>query len=215
MNPDNDSKQSQVFVGGRKSGRFARGEGLKSILSTMAILIIAPIIALTLTSFVFQSYEVDGPSMETTLQNADRLIVLKVPRTWAKITGNSYTPNRGDVVIFNHYEAFSFGGDQTRQLIKRVIGLPGDRVVVKDGEITVFNSLHPDGFKPDRTLPYGSVIKETTGDVDLTIEEGYIYVCGDNRDNSLDSRSFGPVKVDDIVGKLLLRVFPLNKADVF
>jgi signal peptidase I len=218
MNPSapNPSDPPPVYVGSRHSPRrFSGGEGLKSILSTLAILIIAPVIALTLTTYIFQSYEVDGPSMETTLQNRDRLIVLKVPKTWAKITGNDFIPNRGDVVVFNYNEIFNLGTEQNRQLIKRVIGLPGDRVVVKDGTITVYNSLHPEGFQPDRTLPYGSVIGETSGDIDVRVEAGEVYVCGDNRDNSLDSRSFGPIKASDIVGKLIFRVFPLNKADLF
>src|SRR5258708_7094141 len=58
-------------------------EGLRSILTTLAILILAPLIAFALTAFIFQSYQVDGSSMETTLQNQDRLIVLKLPRTWS------------------------------------------------------------------------------------------------------------------------------------
>src|SRR5882762_2580960 len=85
--PPNDPNQSFF-----KRHKEPDHEGLKSILSTIAILIIAPLIALTLTAFVFQSYEVDGPSMETTLQNHDRLIVVKVPRTFARITHHSYIP---------------------------------------------------------------------------------------------------------------------------
>lgn len=197
----------------RSSG--SRHEGLKSVLSTLAILIIAPLIALFLTAFVFQSYEVDGPSMETTLQNHDRLIVLKLPRTIASLTGNAYIPNRGDVVIFNKSGLYDAGGNQEKQLIKRVIGLPGDRVVVKDGTITVYNSQHPNGFQPDKTLPYGKVIVTTPGNIDMIVPEGQIFVSGDNRTNSYDSRSFGTVPAGDIVGKLELRVFPFNKMQNF
>src|SRR4051812_44764400 len=75
-------------------------EGLKSVLSTIAILIIAPLIALMLTTFVFQSYEVDCPSMETTLQNHDKLIVIKFPKTWVSLTGHTYIPNRSDIIVF-------------------------------------------------------------------------------------------------------------------
>src|SRR6266702_4799807 len=74
-----------------------KSDGWKSALSTIFILIAAPLVALALTAFVFQSYEVDGPSMQSTLQNHDRLIVLKVPRTIARITGHDFIPNRGDV----------------------------------------------------------------------------------------------------------------------
>lgn len=191
-------------------------EGLKSVISTIAILLLAPFIALFLTFFVFQSYEVDGPSMETTLNDNDRLIVLKLPRTWARITGHNYIPKRGDVIIFNHADGAAMEGTPSKQLIKRIIGLPGERVVVKDGTVTVYNQEHPEGFSPDKTLPYGSEIAASTpGDVDLIVPEGEVFVAGDNRHNSLDSRYFGPVPANDIVGKLGLRVYPFNDAKLF
>src|SRR3989344_8382668 len=74
--------------------------GWRSVASTLGILIAAPIIALALTAFVFQSYEVDGPSMETTLQNSDRLIVWKLQRSIARLTKKDPIPHRYDVVIF-------------------------------------------------------------------------------------------------------------------
>jgi len=193
----------------------ANREGLKSLLSTLIILICAPLVALTLTAFVFQSYEVDGPSMETTLQHQDRLIVWKMPRTVAKITNHSYIPQRGDVIIFAKSDINSFSGVEKRQLIKRVIGLPGERVVVKDGSLTVYNKEHPDGFQPDKTLPYGNVVTTTSGNVDITVPSGEVFVNGDNRANSLDSRAFGTVPASDIIGKLVMRIFPFNKAKLF
>ena len=190
-------------------------DGLKSILSTLAILIIAPIIALTLTAFAFQSYEVDGPSMETTLQNHDRLIVYKAPKTWSRITGHPYIPNRGDIIVFSKDDLSGFGGSAEKQLIKRVIGLPGERVVVKDGYLTIYNSAHPGGFQPDQTLPYGKVIPTTAGNVDITVPQNDVFVCGDNRPNSLDSRAFGAIPASSIVGKLSLRIFPFSKTKAF
>jgi len=191
-------------------------EGLKSVLATLAILIIAPLIALTLTAFIFQSYEVDGPSMQSTLQNEDRLIVLKVPRTIARLTGHAYIPHRGDIIIFNKNDLSELGGGTgNKQLIKRVIALPGERVVVSNGILTVYNQANPNGFQPDKTLPYGKVIVTTPGDIDLTVPAGDVFVCGDNRTNSLDSRYFGPIPVKDIVGKLALRIFPFDKAERF
>jgi signal peptidase I len=189
-------------------------EGIRGIISTVAILIIAPLIALSLTAFVFQSYEVDGPSMETTLQNHDRLIVYKLPKTISRITHNQYVPHRADIVIFSRNDSLEFGTNKPRQLIKRVIALPGERLTIKDNKVTVYNSEHPEGFNPD-AAPYGKVITETSGDIDLTIPQGYIFVCGDNRPNSLDSRAFGPVPLNDVVGKLALRVYPFNKGQAY
>ncbi|HLC91763.1 MAG TPA: signal peptidase I [Candidatus Saccharimonadales bacterium] len=190
-------------------------EGLKSVLKTISFMIIAPLIAFTMTAYVFQSYEVDGPSMETTLQNQDRLIVLKLPRTLARVTGHDFIPHRGDVIIFNKKGSLETGDGGTKQLIKRVIGLPGERVVVKDGTLKVYNKDNPDGFQPDTTLPYGRVISTTPGDIELTVQDGQVFVCGDNRANSLDSRYFGAVEADEIVGKLAIRIFPFNKAKIF
>jgi signal peptidase I len=188
-------------------------QGLRDILSIFGVLGSALVLAFCLITFVFQSYQVDGPSMQTTLQNNDHLIVWKVAKTISNITRHHYIPNRGDVIVFNEQTADSGTGE--KQLIKRVIGLPGERVVVKNGQITVYNKEFPNGFSPDKTLPYGKVIVTTPGNVDITLGEDEVYVCGDNRTNSLDSRVFGPIKSKQIVGKLVLRVLPLNTVTKF
>ena len=198
-----------------KSGKFKKPEGWGSVLSTVAVLLTAPLVALLLTAFVFQSYQVDGPSMETTLYNNDRLLVWKVLKTWSRITGNAYVPNRGDVVIFVERTVSGYNQGLGKQLIKRVISLPGERVVVRNGEVTVYNKEYPNGFHPDKSLPYGEVIEETTGDVDTVMAKDQIFVLGDNRSNSLDSRAFGPVASKDIVGKLVLRVWPAGEMKAF
>lgn len=186
-----------------------------SVLSTLLVLIIAPLIAIFLTMFVFQSYQVDGPSMETTLHNNDRLIVWKLPRTWARITHHTYVPKRGDVVVFTDPRLGQFGQDPEKQLIKRIIGLPGDKVVVSGGVVTIYNTKNPNGFQPDKTLPYGKVIPTTMVDGEWTITTGHVFVMGDNRGNSLDSRLFGPVDASNIIGKLIVRVLPVSNMKRF
>ncbi len=192
-----------------------KSETAKSILSTIGIFILAPIIAIVLTAFVFQSYEVDGPSMETTLQNQDRLIVYKLPKTWARAWGNSYIPARGEIIVFTRHSSGEFGGEGDKQLIKRVIGVPGDRVVIRSGTVTVFNDKNPDGFNPDADTNHLDENEMTSGNVDITVDDGEVFVLGDNRDNSLDSRTFGPIKSSDISGELILRIYPFNKFDAF
>ncbi len=196
------------------SNQKKSGDGLKSVLATIGFLLIAPLFAFMLTSFFFQSYEVDGPSMQTTLQNRDRLLVIKVARTWSRLTHHTYMPDRGDIVVFNHPDV-SGTSSAERQLIKRVIALPGERVVVKGGSLTVYNASHPEGFSPDKTMAYGSVIKTTDGEVDLVVPEGEIFLCGDNRANSSDSRYFGTVPASDVVGKLGVRIYPFSQSQVF
>ncbi len=191
---------------------------LGSTLSTIGVLLLAPLIAILLTVFVFQSYQVDGPSMQETLHNNDRLIVWKLPRTWARITGHQYVPNRGDIIIFSQKNLSQYGDSQdSKQLVKRVIGLPGDHVVVKDGVITVYNDEHPDGFQPDATLPYGKngAIPTTSDNVDVTLKDNQLFVSGDNRPNSLDSRIFGPISTDQVIGKLVIRILPLSQVERF
>lgn len=187
----------------------------KGVLATIGVFLLAPLLAIFLTAFVFQSYEVDGPSMETTLQNQDRLIVYKLPKTWSRIWNSDYVPPRGEIIIFTEHAGTAFTRDGDKQLIKRVIGVPGDRVVVKKGVVTVYNQENPNGFQPDKGEEYSKSFTSTSGNVDVKVDDGEIFVMGDNRSNSLDSRVFGPVKIEDITGELVLRIYPFNKFDAF
>lgn len=187
-----------------KKNRF---ESFRGALSTIGLFATAFLIAILLNTFVIQSYQVDGESMEPTLQNNDRLIVDKVPRTIARIDGHQYVPHRGDIIIFNIDSIPGFVGQ--KQLIKRVIGLPGERVVVKNGRITVYNAQHPAGFDPDAAGTY-KPNQPTTNDVDLVLASNQLFVCGDNRPNSEDSRYFGPINTNQVVAKLVLRILPVS-----
>lgn len=186
----------------------------KDLFSTLSILILAPIIAVLLTIFVFQSYEVDGPSMERTLHHKDRLIVTKTGKTWASLTGNDYIPKRYEIVVFNYTGQNDYEIEK-KQLIKRVIGLPGDKVVIKDGKVTIYNEERPGGFNPDEEGPEASVINTTEGEMEQTVKEGEVFVLGDNRANSLDSRAFGPVSSENLVGHLSARIYPFGSIKKF
>ncbi len=190
-------------------------EGWRSVLSTVFILALAPLIAWLMITFIFQSYEVDGPSMEDTLYDKDRLIVLKTGKTFAEVTNSQYMPDRYEVVVFVKHGMAELGTVNDKQLIKRVIALPGERVVVNEGRLTVYNRENPSGFDPDDGQSYAKTITYTGGNVDLTVAPGEVFVLGDNRDNSLDSRNFGGVSHEDLIGKLVFRLFPINKAESF
>lgn len=207
--------EAEPAIGSGQKKDDKQNSAWRELFSTIGILATALLTALFIIAFVFRSYQVDGPSMQTTLQNADKLIIWKVPRTWSKITHHDYIPNRGDIIVFTQSGLSDYGQQDKKQLIKRVIGLPGERVVVHGGKVTVYNNAHPDGFEPDATMPYGKSIPTTSGDVDVTLGRHQIFVCGDNRPDSLDSRMFGPITADQIVGKLVVRVFPIGEAKAF
>lgn len=194
-----------------------RKETTREIISTIGVLVAALLVAVALIVWVFQSYQVDGPSMQTTLQNGNRLIVWKVPRTIARITGNAYIPHRGDIIIFVESGLSDFGSSGSKQLIKRVIGLPGDHLTVHNGLITIYNKQYPNGFHPDKQMSYGKVVHEEGDDrdIDITLGKNQLFVCGDNRPNSLDSRTFGPIDANQVVGKLVLRLLPVSEIQTF
>lgn len=206
MNDEHFSHDQGVQpVGGKKSKK----DTAKAISGTLAMFLLAPVIALFLVAFVFQSYRVDGASMESTLSNNDRLIVSKVPKTWSKITKEPYIPARYDIIVFQKSESFGLKEYDKIQLIKRVIGLPGERVVIKNGSITVYSEEQPEGFNPDESQEYAKNLGDTSGEVDVKVEKDEVFVVGDNRNNSLDSRVFGPIDSSDIIGKLAFRIYPL------
>lgn len=188
--------------------------GLRDVVSFVVILALAAILAWAIIAFVFESYQVDGPSMQNTLHNNDRLIVWKLPRTWARITGHAYIPARGDIIIFQEPGA-ELGGTATKNLVKRVVGLPGDRVVVKNGNVTIYNSQHPNGWSPARNFDGPDGHPLTAGNQSWTLKKNQVFVMGDNRPDSFDSRDFGPINASQIVGKLILRDWPISNIKVF
>lgn len=162
-------------------------------------------IVLVLHNFVFQAFHVFGHSMVPTLDERDYLIVSKLDASFARLQGRPYIPKRGEIVVFKFPRA------DNNVFVKRVIGVPGDRVVVKEGKITVFNDTHPGGFQPDlKYLPADTV---SEGDLETVVEPGTVFFVGDNRtpNGSYDSRSFGALESRYIIGKAVLRLLPLDK----
>ncbi len=168
-------------------------------------------IVIVLHFFVFQAYQVVGSSMFSTLQDSNYLIISKVGASFTKLRGGSakhvyYIPHREQVVVFIAPPS------PTQTFVKRVAGLPGDRVVVKDGRVTIYNSQHPEGFDPDANNPVERDAV-TQGDIDEVVPPGNVFVMGDNRTpgGSYDSREWGFLPSENIIGVAILRLLPVNE----
>ena len=166
-----------------------------------------------LNAFVFQTFNVEGASMETTMYTGDRLIVNRLPVTISKLQNKNYTPKRGQIIVFKNpnYNA-SLGKDE--YIVKRVIAFAGERVTVKNGTTTVYNKENPNGFNPDSTVNKNEPGQPTSGNVDTVVPKGTIFVMGDHRQGnySCDSRNcMGSIPLYDIVGPVSLRIFPFTK----
>jgi signal peptidase I len=170
---------------------------------------------LLINSFVFRSFSVIGPSMESTLYTNDRLIVNRVPVTIAQLENKTYIPDRGQVIVFKNplYSA----GMSDEYIVKRVIAFPGERVTITDGHYVVYNSTHPSGFNPD-DANHGEPGYPTSGTIDEVVPDGTLFVSGDHRQGSfsLDSRNgLGTIPFYDVVGPVTLRIYPFNKIQTF
>lgn len=188
---------------------------IKDAFGIVVFLICVLVGTLLINSFVFRSFNVLGPSMETTLYTGDRLIVDRLPVTWAALQNKPYIPNRGQIIVFKNPQYAPGTADEF--IVKRVIAFPGERVVVKNGSITVYNSTHPNGFNPD-DANHGEPGSPTSGDVDTTVTDGTLFVSGDHRQGnySYDSRSgLGLIPFYDVVGPVSLRIFPFHKIRTF
>jgi signal peptidase I len=193
-----------------KPRKKPRSYAFKGFLSIVQLVTGAIILAFIINNVVFQSYEVFGMSMAPTLHEGDRLIISKLGKSWSSLTREDYLPKRGEIIVFHNPRNTSV------QLIKRVVGLPGDRVSVEDGVLTVFNNESPSGFQFDDV--FNLDLPDTDGLVNIVVPEGEIFVVGDNRlrGGSLDSRNdLGTVPIEQIVGDLVIRIFPLSDAGLF
>ena len=191
---------------------------VKDVLSLIAFIICVVIGTLLINSFVFRSYNVVGPSMEPTLYTGDRLIVNRLPVTWSSIKGETYVPERGQVIVFKN-PRFNLGNED-EYIVKRVIGLPGERVTIQDGHYVVYNDASPQGFNPDKLIS-DTPGSPTSGEADEIVPDGEIFVSGDHRQGnfSFDSRNgaegMGTIPLYDVVGPVSIRIFPFDEIRTF
>jgi signal peptidase I len=160
--------------------------------------LIALLIVLPIRMFVAQPFIVSGASMETTFSTGEYLIV-------DQLTYHFENPKRGDVIIFRYPK------DPSKFFIKRIIGIPGDTVRIEGRAVTIINAENPEGFVLDED--YILDMRPTTT-LTESLGEGEYFVMGDNRDASSDSRAWGVLQRDKIVGRAFLRLFPMSEIGV-
>lgn len=185
--------ESQLETKEKISSFFASiGQFLFSFLETV---IVALVITVVLYLFVMTPHEVVGNSMHPTYKNGEYLMA-------NKISYKLHKPERGDVIIFKYSD--------TQDFIKRIIGLPGDTVMLKDGKIYINGViLNESDYLSESIYTNGQdYLKEGQS---ITVPEGEYFVCGDNRNHSSDSRAFGSVKLQNIKGKAWIVYFPFSQ----
>ncbi len=154
---------------------------------------VALVLALTVKTYVAEAYEIKGRSMEKTFENGQRVVVLK----------SFYGIQRGDIIVFASTE------DPGKDLIKRVIGLPGETVKIVGGKVYINGAR----INEDYALHDSRDLRDHPREE--RVEEGHYYVLGDNRPDSHDSRAFHAIPATSIKGKVLVRWWPLSQLSSF
>lgn len=166
---------------------------LRSAIEWVAVVVGAVVVALVVRTFLLQAFSIPSGSMETTLEINDRLLVNKLSYQFGDV-------ERGDIVVFLKPDTLSSPYDD---LIKRVVGLPGDTVEGRDNQVFINGEALVEPY-----LDAGVVIRDFAP---TEVPEDHVFVMGDNRSNSSDSRVFGPINIDRIEGEAFLRYWPLSR----
>lgn len=178
------------------------------IWEVIKVVIIALIIVVPIRYFLFQPFFVKGQSMEPNFENGDYLIIDEISYRFRH-------PQRGEVVVFKYPENLS------QRYIKRIVGLPEETIEIKNGKVVIFGK----DYNPPTTSPqpsagplsqildesdYLSPATSTAGDIRVSLAENEFYVLGDNRIYSADSRRWGPLDKEYIIGRVFFRAWPIS-----
>jgi signal peptidase I len=192
--------------------RSAARRGAGCLLEIVETIVLTLVIYLLIHNFVAQPFEVEQNSMVATIQPGDYVLIDKLTPRWSDY-------ERGDIVVFQPPDGFEQGGVP---FIKRVIGLPGETVRLENGSVFItqpggveiridepYVVPGPDG-RPAPTLP-----RDAAGTTEWIVRDGEYFVMGDNRPESQDSRFFGPIDRELIVGRAFVRYFPIDRITLF
>lgn len=196
MSEQNNQFWSVLF---RYLKRYLAGAGL-ALLEFIKVAVLAGITIALVRYYLFKPFYVKGASMEPNFLDHEYLII-------DELSYRLHEPKRGEVIVFR------YPNNPKEYFLKRIIGLPGERVKVSEGVVTIYNDAHPEGL----AIKEEYIDKEvfTEGEKIMSLNKNQYFVMGDNRPNSFDSRRFGPVDENLIVGRTWLRGWPLNRLEIF
>ena len=180
--------------------------GLQLVREWATVLVVALVIAITVRSLILQQFYISGPSMEATMFQDNRVLV-------NKLSYRLHDIHRGDVVVFDRV---TVDGQvvQHDDLIKRVIALGGEKISIKDCKVFIDGKLLPEPYLNDFDLAQTVIEDRCRVPImdEMLIPDNQLFVMGDNRPQSFDSRMFGPIEQDLVVGRAFVIIWPLSMA---
>lgn len=174
---------------------------LKNIFQFLKTLVFSLLLVVFIRYFIISPFSVKGKSMEPSFYEGEYLIVDEISYRFKE-------PQRGDVVVLKYIDK-----GKSEFLIKRIVGLPGEEVVINQGKVLIKNEENPDGFYLEEDYLFENI--ETFGNIKENISLDNYFILGDNRPNSLDSRYFGPILKDQIIGRVFFRGYPFDRFTLF
>jgi signal peptidase I len=191
---DGDNAVSTASAGARRQIRRGRARGIRE---WVVVVVGALLVAFVVRGFVLQSFWIPSASMVPTLQVKDRVLV-------NRLAYKAHPIHRGDVVVFERPPGIKTDSS-VKDLIKRVIGLPGETIEFSEEHVLVNGRLLNEPYLPEGVPTFGKTLGNK-----IVVPPGHILVLGDNRESSNDGRYFGPIDEDLVVGRAFVMVWPFK-----
>ncbi len=194
---DREDGQEVIKLSSRRTEKDKERRGRRWLLQWGVVIVVAVIASILVRSFLLEVFYIPSGSMEPTLEIGNRILVDKLSRS----------PGRFNIVVFKRPPTDTVGPKNIKYLVKRVIGLPGNVISSQHCQVFINGKALPEPF-----LPKGTCTKNIAPQ---RVPRGTYFVMGDNRSDSYDSRYFGPIKASSIVGRVIMRIWPLGRLKVF
>lgn len=211
MSADEEAAHTPAPAAERAGATADQERSGRWIVELLGVIVVAVVVAVLLRTFVVATYSIPSGSMEPTLQIGDRIVV-------DKLSYHLHGVDRGNIIVFSTPPKEDCAGPPVADLVKRVIGLPDETISLSGGQVYIDGHVLAEPWLPadeqDVTYP-GPAGPPYSLNHPYLIPAGDVYVMGDNRKESCDSRYWGPVPESTIVGKVDLRIWPLSRLSIF